>query len=345
MQVITRQALAGWLDALAREHTLVAPCEEAGVLLYRPVESSAEVVWDYTRPVLSVKEAFFPATEQLLTIEKTGQTIALRDTLPEGEQVIFGVRPCDAQGVRALDALFVDTEPADPYYARRRAQTTLVGLACKTMGPTCFCTSVGGAPGDARYVDLMLTEVQGPGAQDGPFYSAQAITARGQALLEMLAPQDVDCTPCPPARGDVFPLPERDAWPARFGDADWERLAERCLSCRICAYVCPTCRCFAVRDERLPAGEGLERFERIRCWDSCAGENYRRIAGGHNPRPLKGQRLRNRFFCKFYYYPEQYGPVACTGCGRCIDACPVDVDITEVLARLAAVAGAGAGGA
>ncbi len=341
MQVVTRQALADWLDGLAREHTLVAPRAEAGVLLYRPVESSAEVVWEYTRPALSAKEAFFPATEQLLTIEKTGQTIVLHDSLPEGDQVIFGVRPCDAQGIRALDALFVETEPVDPIYARRRRSTTLIGLACRAMGPSCFCTSVGGAPDDARDVDVMLAEVQGPGTPDGPYYGVQAVSAQGRALLETLVTQEADCAPYPAARGEPLPVPARDAWPAHFGDADWEGLAERCLSCRVCAYVCPTCRCFAVRDERLGSAGGHERFERIRCWDSCAGENYRRIAGGHNPRPLKGQRLRNRFFCKFYYYPEQYGPVACTGCGRCIDACPVNVDITEVLTRLASGAGGG----
>jgi ferredoxin len=119
-------------------------------------------------------------------------------------------------------------------------------------------------------------------------------------------------------------------------------MSERCLSCRACTYVCPTCRCFIIRDEVLPFTQGKPAagaFERIRCWDSCEGENYRRIAGGHRQRAEKSERLRNRFFCKFYYYPEQYGlgqASACTGCGRCVDICPVNVDITEVLADLAA---------
>ncbi|MFU8773626.1 MAG: 4Fe-4S binding protein [Anaerolineales bacterium] len=30
--------------------------------------------------------------------------------------------------------------------------------------------------------------------------------------------------------------------------------------------------------------------------------------------------------------------MACTGCGRCIDACPVNIDITEILGCLAEVA-------
>jgi Fe-S oxidoreductase len=82
---------------------------------------------------------------------------------------------------------------------------------------------------------------------------------------------------------------------------------------------------------------GPGEFERIRCWDSCAGENYRRVAGGHRPRADKGERLRNRFYCKFFYFPGQIGrsdAYACTGCGRCIEVCPVGVDITEVLQDL-----------
>lgn len=327
MRVI--QDVASWLDGLAEGKTLIAPRLVEGVLLYRPVRSSDEIVWDFTRPVLSIKEAFFPPTERLLTIEKTGQQIALNETLPEGEQVIFGVRPCDARGVRALDALFIDDAPPDVYYTRRRAHTTLIGLACQAMGDTCFCTSVGGAPDDPRDVDLLLTEVEGG-------YAVQVVTEQGQALISGVALAEVSGDLPLPAVNDPVPCPDPRAWPSQFNDHYWENMAERCLSCRLCAYVCPTCRCFDVHDEALPAANGHQRYERVRCWDSCAGEAYRRIAGGHNPRATKGTRLRNRFFCKFNYYPEQYGPVACTGCGRCVDACPVNIDITEVLAAVAA---------
>jgi len=329
MQFISQDTLAGWLSSLAETKTLIAPRDVDGVILYRPVQSSADIVWDFSRPVLSVKEAVFPATERLLFIEKTGQEIRLNQTLPSGERVIFGVRPCDARGLRALDALFIDTEPVDHYYARRRDQMTLIGLACREMGETCFCTSVGGAPDDPTDVDLMLTEIDGG-------YAVEVITAKGQTLLPEHLLAERPGVPPEPVYRDPVPFPQMERWPPQFNDAYWEAMSERCLSCRICAYVCPTCRCFDVRDEALPAENGHQNFERIRCWDSCAGEVYRRIAGGHNPRAAKGARLRNRFFCKFYYYPEQYGAAACTGCGRCIDACPVNIDITEVLAVVAA---------
>jgi ferredoxin len=84
----------------------------------------------------------------------------------------------------------------------------------------------------------------------------------------------------------------------------------------------------------LPTGD----IRRLRAWDGCMSEGYRRVAGGHNPRSAKTERLRNRFYCKFYYYPQDFGPVACVGCGRCVEKCPVNVDVVEVLQDVAALA-------
>jgi sulfhydrogenase subunit beta (sulfur reductase) len=331
MSSIKRKTLIQWLDKTAQSKDLVAPRDVNGVLLYRSVPDSNHIVWDYIRPVLSAKDSFFPATERLLTIEKTGQTIRLNEVLPNQERVIFGIRPCDARGIAALDALFINTDPIDRNYAQRRQNSVIIGLACSEIGETCFCTSTGGSPDDTTGMDILLKENNGD-------YKIQVLTEKGlriaqeewgldSAIIETEKSIDQES----PIQEPEFTLPEKSAWPPQFNDKFWEDMAERCLSCRICAYVCPTCRCFDVRDESIPSENGTNNYERIRCWDSCASEVYRRIAGGHNPRAEKGQRLRNRFFCKFYYYPEQYGPVACTGCGRCIDSCPVNIDITEVM--------------
>lgn len=334
MKGLLREALAAWLDQLAAEQTLIAPMMVEDVLLYRPVSSSREIpaLIGAMRPVVSVKQVLFPPTEPLLTIRMQRQgsqplTVDLSERLPQGRQVVYGVRPCDARGLRVLDALFLEDRQPDPYYARRREQTTLIGLACSEMGPTCFCKSVGGAPDDPADVDVFLRQTE-------QGYLVQAVTEKGRALLANAPLQDVDWDVPRAALNEPIPVPDSLAWPPHFSEEYWQLLGEGCLSCRLCAYVCPTCRCFDVRDEPAASDDGAACYERLRCWDSCTSPNYRRIAGGHNPRPTPGTRLRNRFYCKFYYYPEQYGPVACTGCGRCIDVCPVNIDITEVLAHL-----------
>jgi len=331
MNFISQKNLTAWLDAMGKVLDLVAPRKVDDVLLYRKVEDSNEIAWDYSLPVQSIKEVFFPPTERLLTIHENGDGVQLVETLHRDQTLVFGVRPCDSRGMLALDALFLKTEPVDSYYAARRKNTALVGLACQEMGDTCFCTSVGGGPHDSSGMDLMLTEVE-----EG--FLVEPVTEKGAGLLGGLKLEEKSIKKPAPPTGQIFPIPEGDAWPSIFKAPFWANLSERCLSCRICAYVCPTCRCFDVRDETLPAsiGGGTD-FERIRCWDSCAGEVYRRIAGGHNPRKAKGDRLRNRFLCKFYYFAGQYGPAACTGCGRCIQSCPVNIDITEVLGIVAEV--------
>jgi sulfhydrogenase subunit beta (sulfur reductase) len=323
---VSQAELNDWLDRIAAARNLIAPRDVSGLTLFRCVGKSSEIAETFTRPVLSIKELFFPPTEQMFTIQKTGQEIHLEETFPGWETVVFGVRPCDARGVQLLDAVFLDTNPVDTFYARRRENTTLIGLACKEMGESCFCTSTGGAPDSADGVDIMLYETDGG-------YFAKAVTEKGRFLIPGSEWKETTVEPKPIETRGRFPVPERGVWTERFNDAYWTKMSERCLSCRACAYVCPTCRCFAVRDEMIQPGE----FERIRCWDACAGENYRRVAGGHKPRAEKSERLRNRFFCKFIYYPDQYGlgeGLACTGCGRCIDVCPAGVDITEVLTDL-----------
>jgi sulfhydrogenase subunit beta (sulfur reductase) len=329
---ISRKRLIQWLDQIAGEMDLIAPCDVNGFILYRKVDAIDEVILDFSKPVLSIKDAFFSPTEQLFLIDKLGGEIKISEAPSPNEQVLFGVRPCDAHGLQALDAVFITTEPSDTYYTARRDNSILIGLVCREMGSTCFCTSMGSSPDDARYMDLMLDEVDGG-------YTLQIITERGRYLLDRFGVQPEATLPIK-QEDKHYPVASQqytsmESWPAQFSEPFWEEMAERCLSCRACAYVCPTCRCFDVRDEVCSGQDGRQEYARIRCWDSCTGEAYRRIAGGHNPRPTKGQRIRNRFYCKFYYFPLQYGLTACTGCGRCIDVCPVGVDITEVLQYMA----------
>jgi ferredoxin len=298
-------------------------------VLYRPVISSGDIVFDYQRPELSAKHYLLPATATLLRFEKQGGEVTLEDVLPERRQVLFGIRPCDAHALAAIDALFLEQDPPDRYYHHHRERAVLVGLACPRMWEGCFCTSVGGAPDDPTHLDVLLREVDGG-------YAVEAVTEKGKALLKGLETKNRKGDPAPPV-ADAAPVevtpPEN--WRPLFEDRLWMRHGERCLSCRICTYVCPTCRCFDVTDRVVQTRAGVTRIERIRVWDACTSTNYRRAAGGHNSRPTKPGRVRNRFFCKFCYYPEDFGPLGCVGCGRCIVSCPVDIDITEVLRDVA----------
>ena len=188
MKVISHEQLTTWLDSLAEETTLIAPRTVDGIVLYRTVAGSDQVTFDYERPKMSPKDVVFPATEHILSIEKKGEDVALSESYLDKEQVVFGLRPCDAHGIAVFDGMFLDKEPVDWNYARRREVTTLIGLACPQMWDGCFCTSMGGAPDDASHVDVLLTAVDGG-------YAVEATTDNGRVLIENLGLTEVKDEP------------------------------------------------------------------------------------------------------------------------------------------------------
>jgi sulfhydrogenase subunit beta (sulfur reductase) len=112
----------------------------------------------------------------------------------------------------------------------------------------------------------------------------------------------------------------------------WAELGERCLSCGACNLVCPTCYCFDVQDE---ISIDLRSGVRIRSWDSCQLPRFATVAGGHNFRRQRADRLRHRFMRKGKYLQESFNMVGCVGCGRCAQSCPVDISPIVVFNQLA----------
>jgi ferredoxin len=114
-----------------------------------------------------------------------------------------------------------------------------------------------------------------------------------------------------------------------FESSFWDRVHEKCLGCGICTYLCPTCSCFDIVDEKIDTGG-----ERIRIWDPCMFPLYTLQASGFDPRPSGKERMRQRVLHKFKYSPDSYGEPSCVGCGRCVVHCPVNLDIRQVVNNL-----------
>jgi ferredoxin len=113
---------------------------------------------------------------------------------------------------------------------------------------------------------------------------------------------------------------------AIFDGDFWDELHFACINCGVCTFVCPTCWCFDIQDE-VHKGNGI----RLRNWDSCMFPLFTLHGSGHNPRAQKLQRLRQRFMHKLKYFVDKYDRgVACVGCGRCVQQCPVNIDIRHV---------------
>ncbi len=114
-----------------------------------------------------------------------------------------------------------------------------------------------------------------------------------------------------------------------FNDPEWASLSESCLGCGTCTFVCPTCQCYDIRD--FDTGHGIIRY---RCWDSCMYSEFTKMSAGQ-PRLSQLERFRQRFMHKLVYYPDNNeGVFSCVGCGRCLQKCPIQMNIVKVMKRL-----------
>jgi len=305
---------------------------------------AVELCYDYVNTSSPSKGALFPQCEVLLRYGSDGN--AEEPCGDPRETVLFGVRPCDARSFALLDRIFGTGMGgrADPYYLSRRDATTVISMACDRASATCFCGSVGGGPHDRTGSDVIVFD-------RGDDLVFETCTERGERFLsrhaglfgaasraakdEPASPRAVSPLIGTMDRSDFAELKRR--LDTNFDHPLWERLSATCLGCGACVYMCPTCHCFDVTDETNGSGAGV----RIRTWDSCQYPLFTRHASGHNPRDNKRQRVRQRLMHKFSYTLENVGEIFCVGCGRCIQACPVNIDIREALHALRQLAVAG----
>jgi ferredoxin len=329
-KTISEQNLHALIDALVAEGTrVVGPKRADAMVLYAPLAGGAELELGEL-PRRSAKETFFPLCEDILAYEKAEGKTSVTDvdlaTLPE--TVLVGARPCDAVAPGILDAVF-SWDYRDEFFLERRRRTTIIGVACTNADDACFCTAVGFAPDSRQGSDLFLSPLERGG------YGVEALTEKGTALLErhsrLFSDADaVTVLPLAVPEMEKLDLQKIKEWLDNNFESDfWQEIAARCAGCGACAFLCPACHCFDINDEGTEA-KGCRRKH----WDACGFGKFTNHASGHNPRDLQPGRYRNRIMHKFKYYDDKFGQTLCTGCGRCIRACPVGIDIAEILAEI-----------
>jgi ferredoxin len=109
---------------------------------------------------------------------------------------------------------------------------------------------------------------------------------------------------------------------------DWKKGADKCLACGACNFLCPNCHCFSIEDE---VDFDLKTGKRVRKPASCQLRHFTRVAGDHVFRDSKLSRFKHRIYHQIEYFKERHDVVFCTGCGRCIEACPAKIDWVEII--------------
>jgi len=310
---------------LAADKTLIGLAEANGRYFYQRITALPELILDAAlMPSNSIKEFLFPRSEAICFYRHEGKELIITDAEEiTQEQIIFGALPCESASLPILDKVF-SWDFQDRFYQQRRELTTVVTLACTEADKHCFCTSVGLAPDTQAGADAMLLQIE-PG-----LFEVRIFTEKGAALFRGQT-EESDKT----GKTAVPPEVKFDAEQvgnylrSHFTHPLFDHTSMRCVGCGSCTYVCPTCHCFDIVDEG-----GAQKGRRVKNWDACQFCLFTHHASGHNPRSDQSSRQRNRVQHKFSIYPEKFGMILCTGCGKCTRVCAASLGICPVLEQL-----------
>ncbi|MGE0823016.1 MAG: 4Fe-4S dicluster domain-containing protein [Candidatus Binatia bacterium] len=333
----SRQNLFVWLDGLKSDFAVFVPVKKGISRFYQRYTSpSPDIVIGEVRTAEPLKGFFTPAREKVAE--------GFHPELPAEKHkpfAIVGVKACDLTGFFVQDHVFLNNHDRDPFYAQAKEQTLIISADCTKVLETCFCLTLGHAPYPEGHFDINLSEVSNGFIVETGSPKGEQIVERYASLFQEVAPAAISeretirqqVTTEVRNKIEKCGVPYHDQYHGmierNYDSSLWKDEAKTCVECGACNTICPTCHCFLLTDQQ----EGCQ-FARFRQWDSCMLKDFARVAGGGNPRPQLWMRLRNRFEKKFDFFPKTADLYACTGCGRCISACPAKIDIRKVLKRL-----------
>ena len=329
--ILSKDNLPKFITELQAKYKVIAPVGKNNVTLFKEIKNPKEINMNYNNTKVPPKSLLFCQTETLFKFTPGTKGKIQSPDIDNGKKAVFGIRPCDAKSFAIIDPVFKE-DFEDPFYVTKRDNLLLIGLSCTNPYPNCFCTSFNDSPASSKYVDILLTDI-------GDKYFVEANSDKGKQIVKsnLFKPasktdetkkKDVEKK----AKDQIKRVQKVDKIAEKldkiFDNPFWKEVADKCLRCGTCTYLCPTCHCFDIQDESTMTEGG-----RVRIWDTCMIPEYTLQASGYNPRPTRMNRVRNRVYHKYNYYPKNLDVIACVGCGRCIGNCPVNIDIIDVVTR------------
>ncbi len=276
--------------------------------MFGSVEREGEIIFDRVGEFDEISEGRSRYAPKEFLMQRNENVLLLKQ---QEKKAVFGVMSCDLKGFYLMDKQVLGK---DPFYTERRKNTLFANFVCNEPCEGGFCTSFGGpvleeydvqALRSGEKYHLLVSEkydkyFRNYEREDGAFFSKFKLEFGSK--MEALQVDGVE---------------NRITWNSGL----WKEFASRCISCGACNFSCPTCYCFDLYDD----GD-----ERKREWDSCILSGFTSSSAGNNRKDLD-ERLRQRFYHKFVYFKKSKDEYLCTGCNRCVEDCPVGIDIKEVI--------------
>jgi sulfhydrogenase subunit beta (sulfur reductase) len=314
------------------------PTKKQDKFIFSKNNTYTNIDLDYLRTILPIKKLFFPQTQELFSFNLSeGNKKEIQAADVKKDRILFGLHPCEINAINIQDDFFMFGDYADPYYEDLRNNTIIVGYSCLPDN-NCFCNFTGTGDVDEGY-DLFINNMS-------EYYLVFVNSITGHDIVDNNKEIfDEDVSKIDLNNYKKWVNKRNSMFKHQYGDITnnitklmelnhydefWDKLGEECLSCGTCTTSCPTCSCYNVVDKLSVGNIGLGNRERD--WDSCQLPQFSVVAGNHDFRETRASRLKLYYSHKLVSYGNN-GP-SCVGCGRCIEQCPVDINVLRVVKHL-----------
>ena len=272
--------------------------------------------------ISSYKETILPTRQTLFFFTDDECKEAEVDERPS---LIF-LRSCEIHSLKRIDDIYLRNGFEDVYYKKMRENAKFVLIGCEKSFENCFCVSMGSNKTDEYNAYIKV---------DGKDVYLDIKDEEIENIIASIEKEEKEVTP-----DFVTENPVKVNIPENLGlevmkSTMWNEYNERCITCGRCNFVCPTCTCFTMQDIYYKENENVG--ERRRVWASCQVDGYTDMAGGHSFRKKQGERMRYKVMHKIHDFNKRFGYQMCVGCGRCDDACPQYISLSECIEKVADV--------
>lgn len=297
---------------------------DTDLVRYDEIKSVSEIELEH-RGDYSPKEVIYPINQTLFYFTED----EYRESKVHNKEIIIFARPCDINGIKRLDKIFLENGGhEDVYYKRLREKVKFVLLECGGGWESCFCCSMGANKTDdyqlamrfSKEADKILVEVK-----DESLENLFNIGKTCEFTPEFVTENKTTVT-----IPDITP----ELVPEIYKLSMWDEYNSRCVGCGACNAVCITCSCFNTTDTTYTQNSKIG--ERRRTWTGCLNDKFTTVAGGHAFRDKIGDRMRFKALHKLYDYRQRFKTDGhmCVGCGRCDDVCPQYIAFSHTIKKL-----------